>query len=134
MKKKKKKLRGMTLVEIVISLLVFALLGVVLVGVGNAIDAHQRAARKTTDKVAVEGPVAEAQNKNDALLLNDDYTIEVKAEGAASGVEVKGKLYSVERYTVDENGSTVPDPNNDPDNLKFIDIQKPVGAITPATT
>ncbi len=134
MKKKKKKFRGMTLVEIVISLLVFALLAVVLVGVGNAIDAHQRAARKTTDKVAVEGPVAEAQNINDALLLDDKFTIEVKSKGAASGIEVNGKLYSVERYTVDENGSTVPDPSNDPDNLKFIAIERPTDPTTTQDT
>ena len=51
MKKTKKKLRGMTLVEVIIAILVFALLGMVLMGVGNATDAHQRSARKYNNKV-----------------------------------------------------------------------------------
>lgn len=158
MKKSKKKLRGMTLVEVIIAILIFALLGMVLLGVGNATDAHQRAARKTNKKVNEEGPIAEAQSEENAILLNRDYQIvvgEKKAAGATDSDEVKekgykvvnpvtihGRLYSVEKGLVDEStgklltddgtdkGNNIPDPNNDKGNFKFIEIDKPVETTT----
>ena len=155
MKKSKKKLRGMTLVEVIIAILIFALLGMVLLGVGNATDAHQRAARKTNKKVNEEGPIAEAQSDKNAILLNRDYQIvvgEKKAAEATDSDEVKekgykvvnpvtihGRLYSVEDGQVDDvtgelatdaNGNNIPDPNNDSGNFKFIEIDKPVETTT----
>ena len=93
MKKSKKKLRGMTLVEVIIAILVFALLGMVLMGVGNATDAHQRSARKYNNKVNEEGPIAEAQNDSNAILINKDYKITVGQTGGTP-VTVSGKMYS----------------------------------------
>ncbi|MCM1008940.1 MAG: type II secretion system GspH family protein [Ruminococcus flavefaciens] len=126
MKKNKKKLRGMTLVEVVIAIVIFASLSLVLVVVGNSIEAHQRAARKLNNKVAVQGPVAEAQNKQSALLVNDDYEITVEKSGdSAASVVVKGKLYSVEPFSVDDAGNQIPDPTAEGGNLRFIEIEKP---------
>ena len=89
MKKNKKKLRGMTLVEVVIAIVIFAALSLVLVVVGNSIEAHQRAARKLNNKVAVQGPIAEAQNKQSALLVNDEYEIKVEIKGETNGQNQK---------------------------------------------
>lgn len=126
MKKNKKKLRGMTLVEVVIAIVIFASLSLVLVVVGNSIEAHQRAARKLNNKVAVQGPIAEAQNKQSALLVNDDYEITVEKSGDSSAsVVVKGKLYSVEPFSVDDAGNQIPDPTSEGGNLRFIEIEKP---------
>ena len=123
MKKNKKKLRGMTLVEVVIAIVIFASLSLVLVVVGNSIEAHQRAARKLNNKVAVQGPIAEAQNKQSALLVNDDYEITVEKSGDSSAsVVVKGKLYSVEPFSVDDAGHQIPAEGG---NLRFIEIEKP---------
>ena len=126
MKINKKKLRGMTLVEVVIAIVIFAALSLVLVVVGNSIEAHQRAARKLNNKVAVQGPIAEAQNKQSALLVNDEYEIKVEKSGDSSAsVIVKGKLYSVEPFSVDDAGNQIPDPTAEDGNLSFIEIQKP---------
>ena len=140
MKKSKKKLRGMTLVEVIIAILVFALLGMVLMGVGNATDAQQKAARKYNKKVNDEGPVAEAQKEDSAILVNNDYKITV-AKSGGNPITISGKMYSVEAPQLDEdgnivydaNGNVVPDPDNDPGNFKFIEITKP-GADTPDAT
>ncbi|NLT09238.1 MAG: prepilin-type N-terminal cleavage/methylation domain-containing protein [Ruminococcus sp.] len=141
MKKSKKKLRGMTLVEVIIAILVFALLGMVLMGVGNATDAHQRSARKYNQKVNDEGPIAEAQHDANAILINKDYEIEVGQSGGKT-VKVSGKMYSVEKPKLDDsgnivydsNGNVVPDPDNDSGHFKFIEIQKPTEAATAAPT
>ena len=141
MKKSKKKLRGMTLVEVIIAILVFALLGMVLMGVGNATDAHQRSARKYNNKVNEEGPIAEAQNDSNAILINKDYKITVGQTGGTP-VTVSGKMYSVEAPQLDEDGNIVtdkdgnviPDPDNDRGNFRFIEITKPEAATQHATT
>lgn len=126
MKKRKKKLSGMTLVEVIIALVVFAAISLILVLLGNSVEAHHRAARRLNDKVVVQGPIAEAQNEKSALLVNDDYEITVEKSGDASAaVVVKGKLYSVEPFSVDDEGNQIPDPTADNVNLRFIEIQNP---------
>ena len=124
--KKKKKLKGMTLVEIVVSIAVFAAISLILVMVGSAVNAQQRSANRVNRKVAVQGPLAEAQNDANALLLNDEYEIYVaKKDSPSSGVTVKGKLYSTEEFIIDEDGKKVSSPDAEKANLKFIEIQKP---------
>lgn len=130
--KKKKKLKGMTLVEIIVAIAVFAAVSLILVMLGTAVDAQQRSARKVNKKVAVQGPIAEAQNDTNALLLDDEYDIVVaKKDSPESKVTVKGKLYSTQGFTIDEDGNKVADPDADEANLKFIEIQKPTSASVP---
>jgi prepilin-type N-terminal cleavage/methylation domain-containing protein len=91
MKKKiSKKLKGMTLIEIIISIAVFAVMGLMLVTAATSINQHTKSANKLNKKVAVQGPIAEAQYKNDAYLVDDDVTIKVNGS-----IEIKGKAYSV---------------------------------------
>ncbi len=136
--KKKKKLKGMTLVEIVVSIAVFAAISLILVMIGSAVNAQERSATRVNRKVAVQGPIAEAQNDSNALLLDEEYEIYVaKKDSPSSGVTVTGKLYSTQKFTIDEDGNQVADPNAEKANLKFIEIQKPMSgdtAVPPATT
>lgn len=131
MKKRKKKLSGMTLVEVIISIAVFAAITLILTLLGRSVEAHQRAAKRLNDKVAVQGPIAEAQNEKSALLVDDEYEITVKkSNDAMAAVVVKGKLYSVEPFSVDDAGNQIPDPTADSANLKFIEIEKPTESST----
>ena len=57
---KKRKLKGMTLAEIIISLAVLAVLTTLVVGTANLIDNYTRSANKVNAKVAQQTPVAEA--------------------------------------------------------------------------
>lgn len=130
--KKKKKLKGMTLVEIIVAIAVFAAVSLILVMLGTAVDAQQRSARRVNKKVAVQGPIAEAQNDTNALLLNDEFNIVVaKKDSPESKVTVKGKLYSTQEFTIDDDGNKVADPDADEANLKFIEIQKPSSGSAP---
>lgn len=126
MKKRKKKLSGMTLVEVIISIAVFAAITLILTLIGRSVDAHRKAAKNINDKVAVQGPIAEAQNEKSALLVDDDYEITVQKSGDASAeVVVKGKLYSAEPFSVDDEGNQIPDPTAGNANLRFVEIEPP---------
>lgn len=124
--KKKKKLKGMTLIEIIVAIAVFAMISLILVMLGSAVSSQRRSAIHVNRKVAVQGPIAEAQNDGNALLVDDEYEITVARKGApASEVTIKGKLYSTQDYTIDEDGNQIPDPNAEKANLRFIEIEKP---------
>ena len=58
MKKGKKNLKGMTLIEMIISIAVFAALCGVLVMVGTHIDAQSRATNNLKDKIVKQSPYA----------------------------------------------------------------------------
>ena len=112
MKKKfSKKLQGMTLIEIIIAIAVLAVMGLVLVTTAQVINQHTKAANQLNKKVAVQGPIAEAQYKNDAYMIADDVKITVN-----NSVEIKGKAYSV----IDPSAPTEADDLNSGLNFKFI--------------
>lgn len=124
-KKAKKKLKGMTLAEIIISLAVFAMVALVLCLMGKSVEANRREAMRVNNKINVQGPVAEAQRDSDSMLVNDDYSIKVKVKGNdASETEVKGKLYSTVKYVV-ENGTTGPAPDAADANFQYVQISPP---------
>lgn len=56
--KEKKALKGMTLVEIIISLAIFALLGLILVQVGTLISSSNKATSRLKKKITVQSPYA----------------------------------------------------------------------------
>lgn len=93
-RKRNKKTRGMTLVELIIALAVFAVLGLLLVKAATAIQMQVKSANGLNSKVAVQGPIAEAQNSNGGNLINENIDITVKKDGSSTGVTVSGKLYS----------------------------------------
>ncbi len=62
MKKNKKTLKGMTLVEMIISIAVFGMLGLILVQVGTMIDKTNKATGRLKKKVNIQAPYAASQN------------------------------------------------------------------------
>lgn len=154
MKKFVKKLRGMTLVEIIIALAVFAMLSMILVTLGSAAEKHSRAARSLNSRVAVEGPIAEAQNGNEAYLADNNYEIkvgkgqkttdddgnEVIVMPAAGFVTIEGTLCYVSpelgTNPTNTDGDLVIDSTIDPGDysFKYIVVPKPTDETTTAAT
>jgi prepilin-type N-terminal cleavage/methylation domain-containing protein len=107
MKKLKSKLSGMTLVEMIVALAVFAMLALILVLMGSAVEKNSRAARDLNSRVAVNGPIAEAQKLDDSFLASNNFVVQV-----ANGKD----------YTTDANGANV---------YKFIDIEGTLCYVNP---
>lgn len=154
MKKFMKKLRGMTLVEIIVALAVFAMLSIVLVTLGSSAEKHSREARSLNSRVAVEGPIAEAQNGNESYLADNAYQIKVakgqKTTDAAGNqvlvmpskgfVSIEGTLCYVNpelgTNATDASGAVIPDPTADPGDysFKYVVVPKPTGTMAPLTS
>lgn len=79
MKKLKRRVKAMTLVEMIISIAVFAVLALLLVMLGNAVEKNTRAANQLNKKVAVDGPVAEVRNIDKSYVADQNYTVRVAA-------------------------------------------------------
>ena len=125
--KKKKSLKGMTLVEIIISLAIVSILTVILVGASGLIDKYIKSANTVNNTVATQLPVAESKDSAHAHKIttkkedgtDDDYSAKITFSVGGSSprtVVMKGKLYEAE------------DPDNVSDeniggglNMKYID-------------
>lgn len=70
MKNKRKTLKGMTLMEIIISLAILAVLTLVLVQTSTAINTYTRSAKNINQKVASQAPVAEMGYKPGAVAVS----------------------------------------------------------------
>lgn len=95
-KKTRCKKRGMTLVEVIISIAVMAVLALLLTTVGVTIDTYRKDTKARNDKVAIEGPAAESRKSsaNDrGKLVDEEFNITVQRSGG-SDINIKGKLYS----------------------------------------
>lgn len=97
--KKSRKKRGMTLVEVIISIAVMAVLALLLTTIGVTIDNYRKDTKARNQQITVESPIAEVQDRNRGIassgkgnLVNDNFNIRVSAGG--NNVDVKGKLYS----------------------------------------
>ncbi len=60
---KKKKLKGMTLIEIIVSLAIVSIMTTVLVLTSAVINSYMRSSNDVNNRVAQQAPVAEAQDK-----------------------------------------------------------------------
>lgn len=60
--KKRKKLKGMTLVEVIISMAIFSMLGVILLGIGRVVDNTTRASSKLSKKMTIQAPYAASKS------------------------------------------------------------------------
>ncbi len=58
MKKNGKKLKGMTLIEMIISLAIFAIMSLVLLTIGQVVDKQMRATTNLKEKVVQQSPIA----------------------------------------------------------------------------
>ena len=59
---KKKSLKGMTLAEVIISMAVFAMLGVILIKLGMVVDTTTKSSNRLNKRVAVQAPYAASHN------------------------------------------------------------------------
>ena len=83
----KKKYKGMTLIEIIIALAIFAMLGSLLVLAGVQIDKTMKASNKLNKKMLVEAPYAANQlekynvNGTDVFFATEPVIINVDVDG-----------------------------------------------------
>ncbi|MDE6665412.1 MAG: type II secretion system GspH family protein [Ruminococcus sp.] len=127
--KKSRRKRGMTLVEVIISIAVMAVLALLLVTVGVTIDNYRKDTKARNDRIAIEGPAAETRDTKESgrgKLIDEEFKITVSRSGGS--VEVTGKLYStspIDELTdtgiVDSDGVHVYSGNTK-GHFKFIDI------------
>jgi prepilin-type N-terminal cleavage/methylation domain-containing protein len=156
MKKLNKKLKGMTLVEIIVSLAIFAMFAMILVMLGNSVEKNSREANKLNKKVAVNGPVAEMQNSKKTYIANDKHVIRVadkktlqtntSGEWASNYVKIEGTLCYVNEdltnaVTTNTEGlsgivvdPTDPTASNGNYDFNFIIVTKPTGFATAAAS
>lgn len=122
--KKKKKFKGMTLIEIIVSLAIVCIMTTVLVLTAAVINNYMRSSNDVNDRVAQQAPVAEAQN---VYAADQESTVglEIVLDG---NISLHGNSYAVYDDTEmaahsDEFGSGL--------NMKFItDIETTI-ATTP---
>ncbi len=91
--KKRKKFKGMTLMEIIISLAVLAVLTLILVQTSNVINMYIRSANNVNKKTVQQAPVAEIGHKDAGELVQEDVTI--KVSNAKFSQDLKGDAYKV---------------------------------------
>ena len=129
--KSRKKLKGMTLIEIIISIAVFAVLGVILLGIGQVVDSTTKASSRLNKKMTVEAPYAAAKNVrsmdtdsdgvddyyyytdeagNNVPVTPDNMNINVSFKDSTGNVvEVK-----VQKYQLDGSGNVLKDADGKP--------------------
>ncbi len=155
--KKKKNLKGMTLVEIIISLAVFAMLGAILLRIGCTIDSTTKAASRLNKRVNEQSPYAASQTTKYAVYdsagnyqshqefsdkaINIDVSVNDKTTGAPKKVSVGSQIYDAEQtisakcyntHDIIAGNSSIYDPTgpNAEHDLKFIVIENEIPAGT----
>lgn len=107
--KKKKALKGMTLIEVLIAVAIMGIMTLFLAKNASVIETYNRATTRLNRKVAYEQPLAETGQTADydAAKIDDEVSIHVgySTSDLSKYAEVKGKAYTVEEaYTEDETG------------------------------
>ena len=107
--KKKKTLKGMTLIEVLIAIAIMGVMTLLIAKNASIIETYNRATTRLNQKVAYERPLAETGQTADydAAKIDDKVSIHVgySTSDLSKYAEVKGKAYTVEEaYTEDESG------------------------------
>lgn len=111
--KKRKKFKGMTLMEIIISLAVLAVLTLILVQTSSTINMYIRSANTVNKKTAQQAPLAEIGYKDAGELVQENVTIHISGfdnnnGGKKLSVDVQGDAYKVgDSSTGDELGGNL---------------------------
>ena len=119
LKFKKTGKKGMTLLEIIISLAILSVMVLVLVTTSSLINSYIRSANNVNGKVARQAPVAEMGNDMDATQVAASIPIVV------NGVNVYGNAYAVLDPSDAVDGELGGDLN-----MSFIDLIQPSTAPT----
>lgn len=126
--KNRKKLKGMTLVEIIIAMAVFAVLGVILLGIGQVVDSTTKASSRLNKKMTVQAPYASSKNVsakdtdsdgvNDYFYYTDSDGNEIPVTPDSMNISVYFKDSSqsdgiarvkVQKYKLDSEGKPIKD-------------------------
>ena len=157
MKKGKKTLKGMTLIEMIITIAILAMLCVILAMVGQNIDATTRATNNLKDKVAKESPYAANRvtgyvdkDGNDVQFATQTGTVAVRIAGDFNYdehnypdpvVTLNATRYDTEQIVLDgrsaQERKVIQEGPNNGLNLKFIELNITTAATTttaPTTT
>lgn len=94
-KSAKKKFKGMTLIEIIVSLAVFSVMTLVLVQASSAINMYIRSANNVNRTVAEQAPVAEIGQTDIANKVAEDVEIIIRDQAHLKDIPVKGDAYEV---------------------------------------
>lgn len=93
--KNKKVLKGMTLVEIMISLAIVVVMSAILVVASGAITGYLRAANDVGDRVAIQAPIAQAKDIMAATEISGTITIILEPSGIDGTIPLSGKMHAV---------------------------------------
>ncbi len=115
---KKKKLKGMTLVEIIISLFIFTLMALMMVRIASVSTNLTKNANHVNKKVTVQAPLAEMQNTDGTLTQQIDDNMKITVKLGGHSVNVTGQQYSTAQAAV---GNTFANTNAKID-LEFVKI------------
>ena len=130
LKLKKKVLKGMTLMEIIISIAIVAVMTSILVGTANAINKFLNSANDINDRVALQAPVAQAKEIKGAGIVATKGVEIILTPNGGDSISLVGDLYAVfdsQKMTEhqDEFGRGL--------NMKYIDhIETETGTAAPA--
>ena len=154
MKKMKKTYKGMTLIEMIITIAILAMLCVILAMVGSNIDATTRATNNLKDKVVKESPYAANQvvtfvnqDGDNVYFASQTATVVVRVPGKYSfnnkeypdpQVNLDATRYDTEQIVLegrsDKEKKVIQEGPNSGLNLKFIELHVTTAATTTTTT
>lgn len=149
MKKGKKTVKGMTLIEMIISIAVLAMLCVILAMVGQNIDATARATNTLKDKVSKESPYAANGvakfngSAGEVEFATQAATMVVRVPGSYGDVSDPSVTFNITRYDTEQivlDGKSAKEREaiqNGPNsglNLKFYQIVTTAAVTTTAPT
>ncbi|MBO5344069.1 MAG: prepilin-type N-terminal cleavage/methylation domain-containing protein [Ruminococcus sp.] len=95
-KLKKKVLKGMTLMEIIIAIAIVAVMTVILVGASTVINNYIRSANDVNDRVAIQAPVAQANDIGAAgQEFENGIEIILEPSNIEGSIPLAGRLHAV---------------------------------------
>ncbi len=106
---KKKSVKGMTLVEIIIALLVFGIAALLMARIATVSSSLTRSANHVTRKTSLQAPVAENANITSNLVDEEDSNLKVVVKVGSNTVNVAGKSYTTVKAV---DGNTFAQTNN----------------------
>lgn len=136
--KKNKKFKGMTLVEIIVSIAILGVLTLVLVQTSTVINMYIKSANNVNKKTISQAPVAEMGNMQAATQVATNAKIKISGGGFAD-VELYGDAYQAgtraTEIVKDADGNDVVVEKNELGgnlNMQFLVLEDPTSPVTTA--
>jgi prepilin-type N-terminal cleavage/methylation domain-containing protein len=107
--KKNKKLKGMTLYEMIIAIAIFAVMAGVLIGVGTHIDNTAKSTSDLKNKIVAESPYAankiKTNKETNAQLASEDITVNVRVTRQSGNAFIEDEADPSKAKTISYNES-----------------------------